>query len=345
MKSDLDDSEKEVQKNGYGGSKDDDEIMIIGEQTPVKVVKVPTNPLKTVSARDEMLIKKMLELLKKYGCEFCDRRFDTKFALSHHERSHLKEHQKKVEQDPDFVRKKLKLNADGTPREKVHKNTKMGSVQEHSNEAGPECFKCGQVCKDNSNLRNHVLSHYYRIFDPLIPQTKPFPCPECDKPSRDKITMIRHFAFTHGKLFELTEVTPAHLITAGGTPRKKREKKVEEGAEQGETEEKKTEDGEKTESETNGTDVTANEDKEEEAEKEVKMEENGEEKSTAERNATPAPIIEKAEEVRQISEVDDCKAPIIDNSSSESEEEEGGAVKVRLDKDSTRFLYAWLNSR
>ena len=34
-------------------------------------------------------------------------------------RSHLKEHQKKVEQDPDFIRKKLKLNADGTPREKV----------------------------------------------------------------------------------------------------------------------------------------------------------------------------------------------------------------------------------
>merc|ERR1712083_210598 len=126
-----------------------------------------------------------------------------------------------------------------------------------------------------------------------------------------------------------------------------REKKVEEGAEQGETEEKKSEE-EKTETETNGTDVTANEDKEEEAEKEEKMEENGEEKSSmapAERNATPAPSIEKAEEVRQISEVDDCKAPIIDNSSSESEEEEGGAVKVRLDKDSTRFLYAWLNSR
>ena len=58
----------------------------------MKVVKVPTNPLKTVSARDEMLIKKMLELLKKYGCEFCDRRFDTKFALSHHERWALEIH-------------------------------------------------------------------------------------------------------------------------------------------------------------------------------------------------------------------------------------------------------------
>ena len=49
---------------------------------------------------------------------------------------------------------------------------------------------------------------------------------------------------------------------------------------------------------------------------------NGEEKSPSERTTTPAPMIEKAEEVRQISQVDDCKAPIIDNSSSESEEEE-----------------------
>merc|ERR1712223_831113 len=317
--------------NGNGGSKDDDDIMIIGEETAVKVVKAPPKPLKTISGRDEMLIKKMLELLKKYGCEFCDRRFDTKFALSHHERSHLKEHQKKVEQDPDFIRKKLKLNADGTPREKVHKNTKMGSVQEHNNEAGPECFKCGQVCKDNSNLRNHVLSHYYRIFDPLIPQVKPFPCPECEKPSRDKITMIRHFAFTHGKLFELTEVTPAHLISGGGTPRKKREKKPDEGAEGGDVNESKEE--EKKQEETNGTDVpVAAEAKQENTEDEKKEEVNGDvvEKAVSERNVTPGPMMEKAEEVRQISEVDDCKEPIIDDSSSESEEE-GGAVKVRLD--------------
>ena len=158
--------------------------------------------------------------------------------------------------------------------------------------------------------------------------------------------MIRHFAFTHGKLFELTEVTPAHLITGygrgSGTPRKKKEKKEgeEEGGEQGEKGEKKTED-EKPEAK-NGTeaDAAANEDKKAEAEEETKengeekkKDENGEEeKITPERNATPAPIIEKAEEVRQISQVDDCKAPIIDNSSSESEEEEGGAVKVRLNQ-------------
>ena len=115
---------------------------------------------------------------------------------------------------------------------------------------------------------------------------------------------------------------------------------MEEGAEEGEKGEKKTED-EKTE-ETNGTDAAANGDKEEEVGQEEEKKENGEEekkengeeeeKSTPERNATPAPIIEKAEEVRQVSEVDDCKAPIIDNSSSESEEEEGGAVKVSLNR-------------
>ena len=109
---------------------------------------------------------------------------------------------------------------------------------------------------------------------------------------------------------------------------------MEEGTEEGG--EKKTED-EKTE-ETNGADAAANEDKEGEVEQKEEKKENGEdeekvngeeEESTPERKVTPAPIIEKAEEVRQISEVDDCKAPIIDNSSSESEEEEVGAVKVR----------------
>merc|ERR1719319_1567227 len=54
-----------------------------------------------------------------------------------------------------------------------------------------------------------------------MPKTKPFPCPECMKPSRDKITAIRHYAFTHGKLLELTDVTKEQLLpnTPGRTPR------------------------------------------------------------------------------------------------------------------------------
>ena len=94
-----------------------------------------------------------------------------------------------------------------------------------------------------------------------------------------------------------------------------------------------TKEDEKKPEETNGTDApVAAEAKQENTEDEKKKEEvNGDvgEKAVSERNVTPGPMMEKAEEVRQISEVDDCKAPIIDDSSSESEEEEGGAVKVR----------------
>ena len=298
---------------------DDDEIMIIGEEKKVEVIKLVDTPSK-MSPRDQALITKMLELLKKYGCEFCSQRFDTKPNLSQHERTHLKAHQKKENEDPDYVRKKLKLNADGTPRSKEHKETKMGSVQKHDNETGPECFKCGQVCKDTANLRNHVLSHYYRVFDPLIPQVKPFPCPVCEKPSRDKITLIRHFAFTHNKVFELTEVTPANLLPGGVSVRKSRR--------------------------TEG-DTPKKGDREEESEaKEVQEEKKDE--ATAEPNGEAEAEKEDSERVKTPAVVDDCKAPIIDGSSDESDDEDvdpaTGRVRVRLDKDSTRYLYAWLNT-
>jgi len=95
-------------------------------------------------------------------------------------------------------------------------------VKAHDNETGPECFKCGQICKDNSNLKNHVLSHYYQVFYDVLPDSKPFPCPECGNTSRDRITLVRHFAFTHKKLFEMTDVTPEHIAGFGNRKSVKR---------------------------------------------------------------------------------------------------------------------------
>merc|ERR1719186_1918590 len=89
--------------------------------------------------------------------------------------------------------------------------TNMGIVAPHVNTAGPECPKCGQVCKDHSNLKNHVLSHYYKMFYMVLPQCKPFPCPICGHCNRDRITMVRHYAFTHKKIFEMTDVTVQDL--------------------------------------------------------------------------------------------------------------------------------------
>ena len=64
------------------------------------------------------------------------------------------------------------------------------------------------ICKNNHNLKNHVLSHYYQVFYQVLPDFKPYPCPDCDSTSRDRITLVRHYAFTHKKIFDMTEVTP-----------------------------------------------------------------------------------------------------------------------------------------
>ena len=52
-------------------------------------------------------------------------------------------------------------------------------------------------------------------------------CPICKKPNKDKTDATRHFAFAHRKIFELTEVTPAHLGSSRDWERK--EDTVEEG--------------------------------------------------------------------------------------------------------------------
>ena len=111
----------------------------------------------------------------------------------------------------------------------------QGTVKSHDNESGPECFKCGQICKDNSNLKNHVLSHYYQVFYEVLPDSKPYPCPDCGNTSRDRITLVRHYAFTHKKLFKMTDVTPELIAGFGNrktTVRKKNYSKEEKAEEE-----------------------------------------------------------------------------------------------------------------
>merc|ERR1711892_1205668 len=127
---------KDVETNNKTiDSKEDEDIVIIEEP------KANITP-KNVSEKDKKLIEKMLHMLKKYGCAFCSNRFDTKYALSFHERSHLKE-KKSPKKEVQKTPKKAKVTEDGdddTP--KIRKSTKMGSVQVHENATGPVCFKC-----------------------------------------------------------------------------------------------------------------------------------------------------------------------------------------------------------
>merc|ERR1712037_1086138 len=126
--------------------------------------------------------------------------------------------------DEDVERNKLKKFLDKGHNFDADKGTigvakkafaSEGTVQEHDNLDGPQCPKCDQICKDNANLKNHLLSHYYHDFYRVTPDSKPFPCPTCGKENRDRITMIRHFAFSHGMIYELTDVTPEMLNATG----------------------------------------------------------------------------------------------------------------------------------
>ena len=72
-----------------------------------------------------------------------------------------------------------------------------------------KCFKCDKACNKAPNLRKHILSHYYKVFFAVLPARKPLSCPDCNYTrARDRITLVRHYAFYHEKLFVMTAVTP-----------------------------------------------------------------------------------------------------------------------------------------
>jgi len=74
-----------------------------------------------------------------------------------------------------------------------------------------QCPTCGD-CKDKKdNFKNHFLSHYYHVFNSVLPSSPPYTCPECKSLSRDKITLLRHYAWTHKKMYTMTDVTEDKL--------------------------------------------------------------------------------------------------------------------------------------
>ena len=89
-------------------------------------------------------------------------RFDSKSTLTVHEKGHLKPRQiekpkvqkvQRPQMDPSDPENSAKANRGFSSR---------GSVMEHEVLDGPQCFKCGAICKDKAHYKNHLLSHYYR---------------------------------------------------------------------------------------------------------------------------------------------------------------------------------------
>ena len=116
--------------------------------------------------------------------------------------------------------KSKKTNKELSKDKKEHKSNgliKAGKSFKHKTKLYV-CFKCDKELRTLNNMKNYVLSHHYPLFEPLVPKAKPYSCSECGQKSRDKITLMRHLAFAHSKLFLLTEVRREQLVAgkAGG---------------------------------------------------------------------------------------------------------------------------------
>ena len=65
------------------------------------------------------------------------------------------------------------------------------------------CNLCEESFDKVSNLKNHVVNHFKAEMLRDLPSSKPYNCPLCSNaPVRDKITLLRHYAFSHKKIFD-----------------------------------------------------------------------------------------------------------------------------------------------
>ena len=140
-----------------------------------------------------------------YPCDDCSDIYMSLREFTNHKLSHK---EKKEEEAVQIEAKKKEKPSNLKGSRIVNRHREKRIVQEYQCAICPRTFS---VKDGHENFRNHVLSHYYKIFHPHLPSSKPYKCPLCQKPNRDKATLVRHYAFGHQKLYELTEVTPQDL--------------------------------------------------------------------------------------------------------------------------------------
>ena len=67
---------------------------------------------------------------------------------------------------------------------------------------GWKCAFCTEIHLKRGNLKNHTLNHFKNDLLAELPSSAPFTCPKCPSGSRDKITLMRHYAFSHKVIYK-----------------------------------------------------------------------------------------------------------------------------------------------
>ena len=66
------------------------------------------------------------------------------------------------------------------------------------------CKECGKGLSHQKRVRYHMLSHYYGMFAEVLPVEYGSDCPDCFHSFRDRSSLLRHYAFVHRHVFEVT---------------------------------------------------------------------------------------------------------------------------------------------
>ena len=92
---------------------------------------------------------------------------------------------------------------EGTPA-KATSGRKQGATPKMSSSAPRQCLLCPMVFDKTAKFKEHVLNHYKPELFNKLPNGKPFACPDCGSYNRDKITLLRHYAFTHKHIYDVS---------------------------------------------------------------------------------------------------------------------------------------------
>ena len=94
---------------------------------------------------------------------------------------------------------KVKISLSSSPSSSKTPNSKP-RLNTSGLEGNLHCRFCDYKADKASNIKNHTLNHFKDQLFPMLPSCVPFICPDCSNPHRDKITLLRHFAFSHDKV-------------------------------------------------------------------------------------------------------------------------------------------------
>jgi len=172
----------------------------IAESKPSK-----TKPKKAIPSRKDELEDGVVL------CVRCNRIFLSVEALRSHEKNDHKKSLSKTTITPKIKKEGSVGNYFGKAGNDSSNKRKRDSGGE-GDAANLKCFNCGIENNSKTELKNHVLTHYYSDFYAILPASKPFTCPTCSLESNNKIALVKHFAFTHKEIYKFC--TPEQLTNS-----------------------------------------------------------------------------------------------------------------------------------